>query len=206
MKQTLTILLADDHPFFTEGVSNALRDSRNYEIIATAGSGPEVMESMERKPADILLLDVNMPGINGLDLSKAIRKKWPDVKIILLTMYSPADLGISPETDVFDGFVLKNSGTGILLEALEQVGQGHRYMDPGAGSLNPHAEDPFSKSLKLSTREKEILQLLIAGLSNKEIASRLFLSELTIKTHRKNIMSKLGAHNLAELLRKTPGF
>ena len=203
MKEHIRILIADDHPFFTNGVINALKNYPTYQIVSTPHDGNQVIADVREHLPDIILLDVNLPGKDGLALFPEIKKQWPDIKIILLTMYMPSDIQLQPEESVIDGYILKNSGTEILLFALDEVSNGHRFFDPNIRPSNNHSEDNFTNRLKLSSREKEILQLLIAGLSNKEIAARLFLSELTIKTHRKNIMSKLDAHNLADLLRKS---
>jgi DNA-binding NarL/FixJ family response regulator len=203
MKENIRILIADDHPFFTEGVVNALRSSSQYKIVATPHRGDEVIAAVKEHSPDIVLLDVNMPGKDGIELSRGIKEQWPVIKVILLTMYLPSDIQIHPEDELIDGYILKNSGTDILLFALEEVSKGGRFFDSDIRRTNQHSNDNFTSRLKLSTREKEILQLLIAGHLNKEIAARLFLSEMTIKTHRKNIMSKLDAHNLADLVRKS---
>jgi DNA-binding NarL/FixJ family response regulator len=205
MKENIRILIADDHPFFTDGVKTALLLSSQYNIIETIHNGSEVIAAVNKQKPDIVLLDVNMPGKDGIELCKEIKKQWPVVKVILLTMYMPSDVQLNPEDDLIDGYVLKNSGSDILLHALNEVSIGLRYFDPNIKIQNHHSTDNFTNRLKLSSREKEILQLLTAGLSNKEIAARLFLSEMTIKTHRKNIMSKLDAHNLADLLQKSKG-
>ncbi len=203
MKENIRILIADDHPFFIDGVINALRAYPQYQIVATAQNGNEVLAMVKQHLPGIVLLDVNLPGKDGLALFEAIKKEWPEIKVLLLTMYMPSDIQLQPEESAIDGYILKNSGSETLLLALDEVSAGRRFFDPHIRHTNHHGEDNFTNRLKLSSREKEILQLLIAGLSNKEIASRLFLSELTIKTHRKNIMGKLGAHNLADLLQKS---
>ena len=203
MKRDIRILIADDHPFFTDGVINALRNYPHYSIVATPHHGNQVMAATKDNYPDIILLDVNLPGKDGLALFKEIKQEWPDIKVLLLTMYMPSDIQLHPEESLIDGYILKNSGSDILLFALDEVSSGRRFFDPNIKGNNLHSQDNFTNHLKLSSREKEILQLLIAGLSNKEIATRLFLSELTIKTHRKNIMSKMDAHNLADLLRKS---
>ena len=166
-------------------------------------TGDKVMDAVAQFFPDVVLLDVNMPGKNGLDICREIKIKWPNIKTMLLTMYMPSDVGLQAETQPADAYVLKNSGSEILLTALTEILSGNRFYDPAIRTINNHSNDHFANKLKLSSREKEILQLIIAGSSNKEIATTLFLSELTIKTHRKNIMSKMGAHNLAELLRKS---
>ena len=203
MKEIIRILIADDHPFFTNGVTNALQHTPRYKIVATPHDGNKVIGAVREHSPDIVFLDVNLPGKDGLALYQEIKKLWPSIKVILLTMYMPSDIQLTPEDAAIDGYILKNSGTDILLYALDEVSNNRRFFDPNIRSSNHHSQDNFTNQLKLSSREKEILQLLIAGLSNKEIATQLFLSELTIKTHRKNIMSKLDAHNLADLLRKS---
>ena len=205
MKENIRILIVDDHPFFTDGVKNSLQSSSQYKIIEAVHDSDLVIPAISKHNVDIVLLDVNMPGKDGIELCKEIKKQWPDKKVILLTMYMPYDVQLNPEDELVDGFILKNSGSNILLQALNDVSIGLRYFDPNIKSDNHHSADNFTNKLKLSSREKEILRLLTAGLSNKEIATHLFLSEMTIKTHRKNIMSKLDAHNLADLLQKSKG-
>lgn len=195
-------MIADDHPFFTEGVVNALKPHSDIQVVATLHHGEMVVKEVAEVLPDVILLDVNMPGRDGLSIAAEIKEKFPAVKVVLLTMYMPSDLQLKNEDRLVDGYVLKNSGTDTLLYALEEVSEGRRFFDPAIRQTNQHGKDTFTGKLKLSSREKEIFQLLIEGCSNKEIAAKLFLSELTIKTHRKNIMGKLGAHNLAELLRK----
>lgn len=202
MKPTKRLLIVDDHPFFSEGLRNALRPHPEYLVVNSVQSGNDVMSALLHDEADILILDINLPGINGLDLLPRIKQKYPQLKIMLLSMYMPADIRLDPEKQPIDAYVLKNSGTDILLAALEQVTAGERFFDPNITSTNHHANDNFSRKLKLSSREQEILQLLKDGYSNKEISIKLFLSELTVKTHRKNIMTKMGARNIADLLRK----
>lgn len=202
MKENIRILIADDHPFFTEGVINALRPNPQYSIVSSPYDGNLVIASIQEKQPAIILLDINLPGRDGLSLAKEIRNIWPPLRIILLTMYMPEDIQLATDAPFFDGYVLKNSGTEVLLSAITAVKEGERFLDPNIKPGNHHSQDNFTKQLKLSSREKEILQLLIAGHNNRQIAALLFLSELTIKTHRKNLMSKLGAHNLADLLNK----
>jgi DNA-binding NarL/FixJ family response regulator len=202
MKQTIRLLLVDDHPFFTEGLTNALRSHPVYKVVASVQSGEEVMSAVFTHEPDMLVLDINLPGKNGLELLPALKQKFPALKIMILSMYMPADIRLQPEKEPIDAYVLKNSGTDILLAALESMQQNEKFIDPNIQSTNHHGSDDFSRKLKLSSREVEILQLLKDGYSNKEVSQKLFLSELTVKTHRKNIMAKMGARNIADLLRK----
>ena len=202
MKENIRILIADDHPFFTEGVINTLRQHPHYIIVSTPQHGDNVIPAVRDSDPHVVILDINMPGRDGISIAKEIRNTWPEIKIMLLTMYMPADIDLSTNTGFFDAYVLKNSGTAILLEAIQKILLSKRFLDPNIADSSLHSKDNFTNHLKLSSREKEILQLLISGLNNKQIADQLFLSELTIKTHRKNLMNKMGAHNLADLLRK----
>lgn len=205
MKESIRILIADDHPFFTDGVRNSLHQNSRYTVVGTVHEGTEVLFKVKQLQPEIILLDVNMPGKDGIEICREIKKMQAGIRVILLTMYMPSDIQLDREDELVDGYVLKNSGIEILLKALEQVENGSRYFDPNVKPINHHSADNFTNGLKLSSREKEILQLLIAGLTNKEIATRLCLSEMTIKTHRKNIMGKMDAHNLADLLQKSKG-
>jgi DNA-binding NarL/FixJ family response regulator len=202
MKETIRILIADDHELFSAGVKATIQGQPLYEVVAILNRGDQVLQGIEEHRPDILILDVNMPGMNGLEVGEAAKKRWPELRVILVTMYSPADIGFTIQNSFADGYLLKDSGSAVLLSALQRVSGGNRYIDPGIFQANQHSDDAFVQKLKLSSREKEILQLIKSGYANKEIAAKLFLSELTIKTHRKNIMSKLGVHNLAELLKK----
>lgn len=181
---------------------NALRPYPEYIVTGSVQSGYDVMGAIRINEPDVIILDINLPGINGLELVPVLKEKYPQLKIILLSMYMPADIRLDAEKQPIDAYVLKNSGTDIILAALEQVTAGKRFFDPNIQSANLHSNDNFSRKLKLSSRELEILQLLKDGYSNKEISQKLFLSELTVKTHRKNIMTKMGARNIADLLRK----
>ncbi len=196
MKQIIRLLLVDDHPFFSEGLTNALRADTSYQVVASVQSGEEVIAAVRTHEPDMLVLDINLPGKNGLELLPELKQKFPALKIMILSMYMPADIRLQPEKEPIDAYVLKNSGTEILLAALDTMRMNERFFDPNIQSANHHSSDDFSRKLKLSSREIEILQLLKDGYSNKEISQKLFLSELTVKTHRKNIMSKMGARNI----------
>jgi len=205
MSETVRVLIADDHPLYSSGLSNLLQSSTGYTVVGTVADGNAVIPAIEKEQPQLVLLDVNMPGKDGLELARLIRQRWPSIGVVLVTMYLPSDLGLEGGLGNADAYVLKNSGSEVVFAAMAAVLAGQSYLDPAVNRSrnNQHSRDNFPSRLKLSSREREILELIIAGRSNKEIANILFLSELTIKTHRKNIMSKMDAHNLAELLRKT---
>jgi len=202
MNPAKRIIIADDHPFFIDGVRNSLSGHPGFQVIAAVTSGDKLIPAIKENQPELVLLDINLPQQNGISIAREIRAQWPDIRIMLLTMYMPDDIDLNLQERFFDAYVLKNSGTEVLFYALEEMSRGHKFIDPNLHKNSYHKDDNFARQLKLSTREKEILHLLIEGFNNKQIGERLFLSELTIKTHRKNIMKKMGAHNLADLLKK----
>lgn len=202
MKQTIRLLLVDDHPFFSEGLANAIRPYTEFSVAAILQNVDEIDSAIKKHNPQILVLDINLTGQSSLALLPSLKKDFPLLKIMLLSMYMPADIRMQPEDELIDGYVVKNSGTEVLIKALEEISNGNRFFDPIIKKSNHHSNDNFSRKLKLSSRELEILELLREGLSNKEIAQKLFLSELTVKTHRKNIMAKMDARNITDLLRK----
>lgn len=203
MNEPIRILIADDHHFFAEGVVNALRPYTQYTVVASVTNGSEALAAIPLYQPDIAILDVNMPGQNGIELMQTIKSKWPGIKIMILSMYMPSDIKLQPEKEGIEAYVLKNSGTEILLTALGELALGQTFYDPNIQLQNHHSADGFSQTLKLSSREKEILQMIKNGDSTKDIAATLFISELTVKTHRKNIMAKMDAKNVAELIRRS---
>jgi DNA-binding NarL/FixJ family response regulator len=197
------ILIADDHPIFLSGLVNALKDHPKYEVAGTAADGIQVLPEARACHADVVILDINMPGKTGLEVLEELKTALPQTRVVLMTMYLPAEIHLRPEKLTADAYVLKNSGTEVLLDALESATAGRRYLDPSIQKKGEqNTNDLFARQARLSGREKEILKLILEGLTNQQIAERLFVSDLTVKTHRKHIMSKMDAHNLADLLQK----
>jgi DNA-binding NarL/FixJ family response regulator len=201
-QQPLRVVIAEDHPFFSQGLTGTLEQKANCRVLAQTERGDTLLPLLEEHRPDVVLLDINLPGKDGLQLSREIKATYPNMKVVLLTMYLPSELRIDVQDIAADAYILKNSGTETLLAALQMLQAGRKYIDPLIQQRTTVVADNFSQKARLSTREKEILQLLLSGLSNTEVAQKLFLSELTIKTHRKNIMAKLDAHNLAELMQR----
>ena len=155
--------MADDHPMFLEGVRNALQQYEHLEVVAECTDGDEVETYISQHPVDVAVLDVNMPGKNGIVLSKIIRKDYPHTKVIFLTMYHPGALAKENlYTPFAHGYVLKNSGSAILSEAIERVYSGATYLDPRLKDLVQLPPTDFIPSpVKLSSREKQIIKLVL---------------------------------------------
>lgn len=203
MNEIVRILIADDHPFFSEGVVNALLPYKQYEVVSNVTNAADVINAIPKAQPHIIILDINMPGKNGLELIDQLRRMWPKIKILVLSMYMPQDINLQPEKAGIEAYVIKNSGTETLLTALAEICNGNLYFDPNIKRQNHHSEDGFSKVLKLSSREKEILQMIKDGHNTSSIATVLFISVFTVKTHRKNIMTKMQVNNVAALIKKT---
>jgi DNA-binding NarL/FixJ family response regulator len=196
-----SIAITDDHLLFAQGISNIIANRADMKLAFIAESAQQMFLLLKKKPVDFLVLDINLPPFNGLELIPELKQQYPKMKIMILSMYQPRDIGMNPATFKGDAYILKISGKHILEAGLNGMKQNKTYFDPNIEIVLP-IEDNFTSQLKLTKREKEIISLIALGKSTKEIAGKLFLSELTIKTHRKNISEKLGAKGLADFLFK----
>ena len=191
--------IVDDHVLFAEGISNIIATLSQYKLSFMANSAQNMMAELEKQSIDFLLLDINLPQVNGLEILKYIKKDYPKIRVMLLSMYQPNDIGLKTNDIAADAYVLKISGKEILLDALLALENNDKYLDPNI-IKNNSVEDKFTNQLKLTKREKEIIDLISKGKTTKQIAAQLFISELTIKTHRKNIHEKMGTKNVANLI------
>jgi DNA-binding NarL/FixJ family response regulator len=183
--------ITDDHLLFAQGISNIIVDKPDMQIAFIAESAAQLFDLMKTQSIDFLLLDINLAPYNGLELISRIKKEHKNIKIMILSMYQPTDIGLDLSNFKGDAYVLKISGKHILEEGLESMKLNTVYFDPNIIIHQP-VMDTFTAQLKLTRREKEIISLIALGKSTRDIAEQLFLSELTIKTHRKNISEKLG--------------
>ncbi|MDP4631233.1 MAG: response regulator transcription factor [Flavobacteriales bacterium] len=196
----IKIGLVEDHPLFIEGLKNILLLARPVEVSFICHNKEELLSSKNAcKEIDFLISDLNLNGEICIDEISQIKSVVPNLKIIALSMYQPWEIKLDLEHSIFNAYVLKNSGTKVLLDACKAVLKGNTYFDPNIEKSTAHI-NPIN--VLLTSREKEIVTFLKAGKQNKEIADLLFLSEFTIKTHRQNIMRKLEVRNVAELIKK----
>ncbi len=196
------ILLADDHALMLDGFSSLLEPK--YKVVGTAADGKALVEAAIRLKPELIILDITMPILNGIDAARAIRKQLPQVKLLFVTMHtSPTYLQAALEAGA-NGYAVKSSGRNDILAAVEKVLAGSRYITPGVGGegLDRWA-DPAqaAASLSLSARERQILQLTAEGKSRKEVAFALGISEKTVAFHKNNLKGKLGLRSTAELTR-----
>ena len=190
------IVLADDHQLVLDGV-HALLESGGFEVVGKAKNGEEVMELTKALSPDLVLLDVHMPGANGVDVGRQLKKEFQGIKVIILTMHNSQSLMQQVKGAGLDGFLVKNTSGRELLGALRKVADGGQWFPALEGS-NGAAE--LDRASLLTTREREVLMHIAKGLTSAQIEAALFISLRTVETHRKNINQKLGTHMISDLV------
>lgn len=202
---TIRILIVDDHPLVSDGVSTMVKDVVYLEVIGTCKSGKETLEFLSGNEPDIILLDISLPDIYGLDLCSQVRKNNKTIKIIGLTSTNEAGIITQFLARGGNGYLLKNMEREELIAAIDDVLNDKIFLSKAANQKILEQYHTVNDALKstpvLTRREKEILQLLYDGLTGPQIAEKLFLSPLTIETHRKNLMQKLNVNSTQLMLR-----
>lgn len=203
----IRVFLVDDHQVVIEGMQLLLSGESDIQPVGFAMSGEEALEKLRNVDADIVLLDINMPGMSGIDTCAALMKQWPQMRVIALSMLSESSLIKMMLRQGASGYILKNSGRAEVLEAIRSVHGGNRYLSQEVNDIvldsisrreKKRASNPFPQ---LSRREKEVLALIVDENTTQEIADKLFISFGTVETHRRNMLIKLGARNTAGLVR-----
>ena len=193
------IVIVDDHPMVAEGIQSILESYDDIEVLATLSSGQQIIDRVEALAPDLILLDLNMPGIGGLSTTEIILERRPETRILILSMHDSPEYISSALNHGAVGYVLKDVPTTEIKRAIDAVMQGKPYLCTGAqGSLAPQ-RPPERKTL--TNREQTILLQLAQGKSNKDVAQVLDISVRTVETHRKNIKRKLGISSTAGLTR-----
>ncbi len=202
-------MIADDHQLVMDGIVSLLRPEKDFEIVGMAVDGYEVLRLLDKIEVDICLLDISMPGLDGVATAREISEKKPGVRIIILTTYSDKEI-VAELLDIgVAGYILKNASKQELMEAIQKVAAGDMYFSREVHTVIMSdyvkqlrkSKGAESETVVLTEREKEILLLLTREMTNEKIASVLNISYRTVETHRKNIMQKTKSHNLAGLLK-----
>jgi len=195
----IRVLLVDDHPLVLDGIRSRLEDDPEIMIVGEAGNGEEALQiAKERKP-DIVLMDINMPVLNGIDAAEKFAELLPDIRLLMLTMHDSREYITKVLKAGAKGYILKDVSSSEMLIAIKAVYQGKTYYSSGVTDIL--VNESSKKEVPLTDREKTILQLLAEGNSNKHVARELDISVRTVETHRRNIKRKLEVKTSAGLVK-----
>jgi len=206
-KLKIKVLLVDDHPIVLEGVRSSLQKHDRFEIVGAASSGTEAIHRAKESSPDVVVMDITMPGMNGLEATSCLRKTCPDTKVLILTIHEKAEYVREMIQSGARGYLRKSTSPLELISAIESVHRGELVFKPevAQGFFNEYVlsdgKMENSSPKQLSKREHEVLTMIVEGLANKEIADRFHLSVRTIEKHRQSIMKKLGIHKATELVK-----
>ncbi|ADI00110.1 response regulator transcription factor [Salisediminibacterium selenitireducens] len=203
------IMLVDDHPVFRSGLKHILCTEADYHVIAEADDGESAIEMAAEANPDIIIMDISMPGLDGIEVTREIKRKIPDIRILMLTMYADeAFLKESLDAGA-SGYVLKRAVDTELVHAVKLVMNGEHYIYPTLIPKLYHANQPqqdavspdSNQAVELSQREQEVLKYIALGYTQKEISTELFISIKTVDTYKKRVMEKIGSKKKSALVR-----
>jgi DNA-binding NarL/FixJ family response regulator len=207
MKTATRVLIVDDHLMFREGIRDRLTQEDDFTVVGEASNADEALELMESASPDVAILDIRMPGRSGIELARVLRKRWPELKILVLSGYDFDQYVKALARIGIQGYMLKDAHQDELIEGLRQIAAGGAALPPKIASkvMRSYASEPASTDPRqlwdLTMRELEILELLYQGMKNTEISEKLSISPRTVETHVSNIISKLGARTRTDAVR-----
>ena len=205
--QRISIVLADDHSIVLEGLRRLLETEPDFSVIGEASDGLTAIDLVEKLSPTLLVIDVAMPGLTGLEFARRVKQRFPHTHVLVFSMHGNEPYVLEALRNGAEGYVLKDSRRDVLVEAVRAVASGRRYLSP---SLSERAIDGYLQRAEqtavdtyetLTTRERDVLHLAAEGCTRPEIAKRLFISPRTVEGHRANLMRKLGLVNQTDLIR-----
>lgn len=198
---TMKIFLTDDHAMLLGGLIKVLSAEDDFEVIGSAGTVRETLDSLTQKTPDLLITDYNLPDDDGLTLVRRVKQKYPSIKIIVLSMHDEAHLVKEILKEGINGYILKKDSHNELVNAVRAVKQDKVYLSSDINTMLMKGLNGSEEQRLLTDREREILKLIAKEYTNKDMAEELFISERTVETHRKNIFRKTGTNNLVGLIK-----
>lgn len=211
---TIKILIADDHQIIRDGIRALVKDAPDIEIVGEAENGRHAIEMLQTRHVDMVIMDVNMPEMNGIDATTQIAKLYPNIPVLCLSMHDEVEYISKMLQAGAAGYILKNSGKQELLNAIHKIRAGEKYFSSDVsyamlmtyiGGMNQpgqvHQRGGSKGTVQLTKRELEIIKLISGEMTNQEIADKLSISLRTVDTHRRNLLQKLGVKNTAGLVR-----
>jgi DNA-binding NarL/FixJ family response regulator len=200
MSDAIRVMLVDDHEVLREGLRFMMRNERDVEVVAEANDGVEAIGQLQRSLPDVVLLDVKMPNMDGLETLRRLREQWPDLPVLILTMYDDPEYVEAALRSGASGYLLKTVGREELVRAIRaaSIGSGYLQAEITRPILQRFASEPHQAiDAHLSPRETEVLRLIADGMSSKQVATDLGISETTVKTYLRQLFEKLGASHRA---------
>lgn len=200
-EKKITIFIVDDHQMLIDGLRALLVNEPDFEIVGEALRSTEALEKLKKKTVDIIISDISMPDMNGIEFSRAIRLTHPNQKILALSMFGEK----TTITDMLDagvsGYILKNTGKQELVTALKTIAAGQKFFSTEVSEELKKTDELIDKRYILTAREREIITYIARGMSHTQIGEKLFISPRTVDTHRTNLMKKLEVNSIAELIK-----
>lgn len=200
MSNRIKLFIVDDHQMLIEGIKSLLQDEPNLKIVGTATTAELCLQFFSTQTADVILMDINLPDLSGIDLTAKLLEKYPKLKIIALSTFTQGTYVRKMMESGAKGYLLKNASKFEILKAIETVNSGQNYLTQEAQEALKYEINLQNKLPKITKREKEVLVLIVEGLTNHDIAEKLFISIDTVDSHRKNLYSKLNVNNTAMLI------
>lgn len=197
---TTRALIVDDHPIVVEGIKALLKCAENVDIVGSVSDAFAALSFLRSQSADVVFLDINLPDISGIDLCQKLRSEFPKLKILAMSSFKERSYITRMIERGASGYVLKSASADELLEAIGQARAGRLYLSQEVSQVLLSGPPPQPVPL-LTSREKEVLACIAEGLTNHEIADKLFVSSLTVDSHRKNLLAKFGTKNTAALIK-----
>lgn len=198
----INVFIVDDHPVVVEGLKSVIERLAGLRVSGVAYNAVDAVGLLKRIPTDVLLLDINLPDISGIDLCKKLRKEFPDIRVLGISTFSERSYISRMIENGALGYLIKSASPEEIAEAIDSAMKGKLYMSLNMEHLlRPIAVVPSDNVPELTRREKEVLQLIAEGLTNNQIAAKLFVSPSTVDTHRKNMITKMEVSNTAALIR-----
>jgi DNA-binding NarL/FixJ family response regulator len=203
--KNIRILIADDHQMFIDGLKALLKREKNFQIIGEVSSGGQAIEFIGKTQPDLLITDISMPGMSGVELTRWVKQNYPDIKVLVLTMYNDREIVNEILMSEAEGYILKNTGKQELISAINRINDNSTYYSTEVLNImmtRLKKQKTIEKNTALLTpREIEIVKLIMEELSSEEIADKLFISKRTVDTHRKNIIAKTNTRTIVGLLK-----
>ncbi len=206
-KKRIKVLLADDHEVLRDGLASLIADQTDMEVVATVGTGRSAVRMADKIRPDVVVMDIGMPDLNGIDATRKIVGKLPGVRVLSLSIHKDRNTVESMLRAGASGYLVKNCAVRELIDAIKTVAEGKTYVSPTIaghfveGYIQGRSDNPENACSRLSVREREILQLIAEGRNTKEIAYDLDISDKTVAAHRLSLMAKLNLHTIADLTR-----